>query len=847
MPGTSVNQRTGIAFMKSYFELLFFLLVCLWLSGCSDQQQTATTALSPNARQQVTGVGIQAFTFDQTLFDNASFAWGGLLYDRWWVSDATGALNPTPPEIESSNHPLWPVFNNKRELSATWRCKACHGWDYMGRAGVYGKTGGNYDTNIKGLIPAENGDTPLFTTPEDIFSIIDVGSINNPDDHAFGNFMDVQALHAITKFVWTIQQEAAAGKSPSTVIDRNTKFVIGGDPNNGAQVYQLPAPVQGDLTVGQGGCGGADCHGDQGRVIDLDAPNRFFLDTYAWDNPWEGLHKIRFGDPGETPPMPGLEYYGNPQLDFQAAVDVLRYLQDGLIASSKNFDIQRYVASVDQMNKDFARGGILWDKWWVGTDETVVLSPPGNTEPHSLWPTINTTQTGDTTYRCKACHGWDYLGVAGVYGNPSSSYYTEIKSIVVTPDSVVPNLIAAQDIFDFLKAGEVNAPGDHAFNGILSDDDIYALTRFINVVQQEAFDGKSVAQFIQPWADIDPVLGYAKVIGGDSSKGLVHYNLLPFDPALADPETQGGCGGECHGEDGRLIGFDEDGVILYVADYAYKAPAELLHKIRFGHPGSDMLGFADYQISHLNLQVAVDVTAYSQGGLAREMAKGGRLFDNWMAEANLPSPTTRHALYDLQAIPDPVATDADTWRCALCHGWDYQGRAGLQNNLIALKLARNWEISEVYHTLKHGYVVLDAGQAIRVHQFGNWLQEVQLWSLAEFIMNGMVDTSNFIRRLGTAYLGDSTAGQAIYQGASLATVDGSAFDCLSCHGSDGQSVSSVNVFDTAWQNPWRFFHKVRFGAAGTPMPGVMDVIFTDNNHHGNNHDAVDILSFAQTQ
>ena len=56
------------------------------------------------------------------------------------------------------DHPLWQLrpdqTTNTRTGAATWRCKECHGWDYMGVDGQYGH--GPHKTGFPGIL-----DTPM--------------------------------------------------------------------------------------------------------------------------------------------------------------------------------------------------------------------------------------------------------------------------------------------------------------------------------------------------------------------------------------------------------------------------------------------------------------------------------------------------------------------------------------------------------------------------------------------------------------------------------------------------------------------------------------------------------------
>src|SRR3990170_8788091 len=67
----------------------------------------------------------------------------------------------------------------------------------------------------------------------------------------------------------------------------------------------------------------------------------------------------------------------------------------------------------DQTKSNSAsRGGRLYDTWWKEAD----VAEPISDQP--LWASQTTnTRSGPDTWRCKECHGWDYLGAAGAYGS----------------------------------------------------------------------------------------------------------------------------------------------------------------------------------------------------------------------------------------------------------------------------------------------------------------------------------------------------------------------------------------------------------------------------------------------
>ncbi len=89
-----------------------------------------------------------------------------------------------------------------------------------------------------------------------------------------------------------------------------------------------------------------------------------------------------------------------------------------------------------------------------------------------------------------------------------------------------------------------------------------------------------------------------KAATGDSALGKALY------------EDTGATGGQCitcHGADGRTILF-HDGVDG-VGNLALDNPWEILHKIRFGHPGSAMPSTVD---KDLTTQNAVDILTHTQ-------------------------------------------------------------------------------------------------------------------------------------------------------------------------------------------------------------------------------------------
>jgi cytochrome b/mono/diheme cytochrome c family protein len=266
------------------FSALLFLLACgLFVGWTSTSNRIATPVVEPSAIPSVTAMQVAAAPVLQRLNsqqfkepqdyvvsgpEDASDAWliasGGRLYDNWFAS--LGKKGPT------ENHPSWPAANTTVSGDGTWRCKSCHGWDYMGREGRY-RSGSNA-TGIIGVQRMKGRD------PGAIMAIL------GDRTHAFTD--DLLPQHARFRLAMFISQgqHAAAQIVP---LDN----IVKGDPVKGRSVFQNVC---------------AACHGFDGRARKLGASSdkadagykgdALFVGTKAVSGPTELLHKIRNGHPG---------------------------------------------------------------------------------------------------------------------------------------------------------------------------------------------------------------------------------------------------------------------------------------------------------------------------------------------------------------------------------------------------------------------------------------------------------------------------------------------------------------------------------------------------------------------
>lgn len=211
--------------------------------------------------------------------DATSLATGGQLYDKWWKV-ADGATEPTTDQALMSTQ-----TTNTRTGADSWRCKECHGWDYQGVDGAYGS--GSHMSGFSGVYDA------VSLGVEEVKSILSGGS---NADHDFSGVIDDDSLTTLAEFI------SNGGVIDISVhIDLETKEVIDGDSANGKILYEATCVV---------------CHGSDGAAIGE------ALGELANGNPWETLHKIRFGQPASA--MPSAVDSG---WTLKEALDVLAYAQ----------------------------------------------------------------------------------------------------------------------------------------------------------------------------------------------------------------------------------------------------------------------------------------------------------------------------------------------------------------------------------------------------------------------------------------------------------------------------------------------------------------------------------------
>jgi len=276
---------------------------------------------------------------DQELI--ASVAAGGRMYDNWMRELAMKKpkfVQPTYPEEGKYFDTPW----------QTWRCVTCHGWDYLGDKGAF-NTGDDY-TGIKGVAGM------IGSNAADVIKVL------KDKQHGYDDIFDDRAMTDIANFV-------AKGLVPmDRVIDRATGRAI--------KEPQATSAYFSTICV--------NCHGSDGRMMNTIPP----LGDAARANPWQAMHKMLNGHPGDD--MPALRAF-----DVRTTLSTLAFVQN-LPSRDPLFSI--------------ARGGKLYDNW----AEEIGGHFPKDT--HSAFPKDQKVESGSSTWRCVECHGWDYKGAHNIRG-----------------------------------------------------------------------------------------------------------------------------------------------------------------------------------------------------------------------------------------------------------------------------------------------------------------------------------------------------------------------------------------------------------------------------------------------
>jgi thiosulfate dehydrogenase len=226
-------------------------------------------------------IGITQNTYAEgSGYQQANIKNGALFYDNW---------PKMKKEDIKDTHPLYPA-TSKKSGKSTWRCKECHGWDYIGKDGRYSK--GSHYTGIDGVYGERSEE------PEDLFDDL----TDKNDKHDFSEYLSNNEIWDLVKFMREGQVDITA------VLDTHGKAK--GDISRGKVLYDANC---------------ASCHGSDGNEMDFNG-KKDGIQGVGWlanDNPQESIHKIRWGHPGSDMPSMVID----AKLTVQDAADILKYSQ----------------------------------------------------------------------------------------------------------------------------------------------------------------------------------------------------------------------------------------------------------------------------------------------------------------------------------------------------------------------------------------------------------------------------------------------------------------------------------------------------------------------------------------
>lgn len=495
-------------------------------------------------------------------------------------------------EGPAETHPLWPATQPSKAGGETWRCKNCHGWDYKGSEGAYGDPNSDNYTGIEGILGHVEENR---SNPADLYCVIRAGNASVGADHS-----QVEALIAegartgITvdadQAMWDLTAFLIQGVIDTTPYIAPNGGIIGGDPTNGKALYPSS-------------CGGVTCHTSDGSKFADDVG----LGAIAGENPWEFLHKARFGDPHDQR-MPAFESL----LSIEEILNIATYAQDALAGKTGIIEPDGGGGGgggvVSPTNALVLRGGLLYDNHFATTGNTAGTLP---NEVNPMWVLrqadpvsgVQNPRAGQDSWRCKECHGWDYKGSDGNYG-PGNSHYTGFPGLLdrlpgLTTANLKSYLMNGVSGTDTLgqpirrhKFGPGSVPN-------LASGDIDALVAFLLGTAADRSDAGVIdtSQYILE----GPLAGGVK--NADSVRGGTLYAGGAPSPNLSCANVA------CHGINGRTQNFGTVQAPEYLDDLAVGNPWEVLHKARFGQPGTPQMTPV---LTWGKTQDAADILKYSQ-------------------------------------------------------------------------------------------------------------------------------------------------------------------------------------------------------------------------------------------
>jgi len=203
---------------------------------------------------------------------------------------------------------------------------------------------------------------------------------------------------------------------------------------------------------------------------------------------------------------------------------------------------------VESLAWTLAAGGRIYDNWWIALDR----DEPDGTNP--VYEATDGVQSGSGTWRCKECHGWDYLGAEGVYRQ--GSHFSGVPGVLQVSGQPVELLMRT--------LRDDNHPYTTA---MIPDDEMMRLATFLS---EGLVD-------MRPFIDLEA----RRVSAGDVTRGREIFQTV--------------CAA-CHGFDGRAMDWGSGDEHNFVGTEAAELPDEVYNKISNAHPGAAMVNMRAFSV-----------------------------------------------------------------------------------------------------------------------------------------------------------------------------------------------------------------------------------------------------------
>lgn len=255
--------------MKKYYFSLLLLLVTLLVVSCEKDNSTNPP----------------------TAYDNASISKGGIMYDKFWATEA--GFDQTNANLATLN-----------AYGDFFRCKQCHGWDLLGRNGSY--IGRGPKTNRPNVSAVNLYQFAQSKTPQEIFDALkkstgrrdisyDLAQYNPTSNNTEGDKMPNLSQLLTDSQIWDIVKFLKEGAFDVSKLYDAT--YSGSYPTGKASFANVGK--DGNATSGNtyfsANCAG--CHGTDGKVLALEGMT---LGKFTRSKPNEVQHKVKYGQLGSV-------------------------------------------------------------------------------------------------------------------------------------------------------------------------------------------------------------------------------------------------------------------------------------------------------------------------------------------------------------------------------------------------------------------------------------------------------------------------------------------------------------------------------------------------------------------